>query len=155
MRSARACARLRHVKRLRGAVVIVESGKVALIERVNERGTYYVFPGGGVEPGETIRDAAIREAYEELGLSVRLGELLCVVHFTDEQHYFAAHTVAGAFGAGNGPEVSSPGAGSYRPVWLPLAELAQRPVYPARLAELIASNALSTAAKPVVFEEAD
>lgn len=32
------------------------------------------FPGGKVEPGESSRDAAAREALEELGVAVRLGE---------------------------------------------------------------------------------
>ncbi len=143
------------MKRLRGAVVLIESDKVALIRRVNERGTYYVFPGGGVEPGETVRDAAIREAHEELGLTVRLGNLLCIVHFVDEQHYFAAHAVVGDFGTGKGAEFSSNAeAGSYEPVWLPCADLAQYNVYPARLAELISLNALGAVATPVIVEEA-
>lgn len=144
------------MKRVRGAVVIVADGKVALIERVNDRGTYYVFPGGGVEPGETVRDAAIREAYEELGLTVRLGELLCIVHFADDQYYFAAHVLAGTFGTGRGKELlaADSKSGSYRPVWLPLAEFAQHQVYPDRLAELVASNALETLEKPVIVREA-
>ncbi len=143
------------MKRLRGAVVLIEDGNVALIRRINERGTYYVFPGGGVEPGETVRDAAIREAHEELGVTVRLGDLLYVVHFVDEQHYFAAHTVAGDFGTGNGAEFSSDAeAGSYEPVWLPCADLAQHDVYPACLAELISLNALGAALTPVIVEKA-
>jgi 8-oxo-dGTP diphosphatase len=32
------------------------------------------FPGGKVEPGESAADAAVREAREELGVEVRLGE---------------------------------------------------------------------------------
>lgn len=32
------------------------------------------FPGGKVEPGERLEDAAVREAFEELGVRVRLGD---------------------------------------------------------------------------------
>lgn len=53
--------------RPRGSVVIVRDGSVALIKRLNDRGLYYVFPGGGVEDGESPADAAVREAREELG----------------------------------------------------------------------------------------
>jgi len=56
----------------RGAVVIVDDEKVALIERVRGGRTYYLFPGGGTEEGETPEDAARREACEELALSVQL-----------------------------------------------------------------------------------
>jgi ADP-ribose pyrophosphatase YjhB (NUDIX family) len=34
--------------------------------------------GGFVEPGETPAETALREAFEETGLQVRLGELLCI-----------------------------------------------------------------------------
>lgn len=142
------------MKRLRGAVVLIGDGKVALVRRVNVQGTYYVFPGGGVEAGETVRDAAIREAHEELGMTVRLGDLLCIVHFVDEQHYFAAHAVAGDFGTRNGAEFSADAeAGSYEPVWLSCADLTQYDVYPVRLAELISLNALGAAVTPVIVEE--
>ena len=103
--------------------------KVALIERINERGTYYLFPGGGADEGETVQEATIREAEEELGLTVRLGKLLCVVHFVENvQYYFAAQAIAGTFGTGVGEELFLPAgseSGSYRPIWLPLGELAQ------------------------------
>jgi len=55
-------------------VVIVQAGRVALIKRVRAGRTYYLFPGGGVEEGETPEQAAIREAHEELGVEVELGE---------------------------------------------------------------------------------
>jgi len=57
---------------MRAAVVIVENGRVALIERVRDGRTYFVFPGGGVEVGETPENAAVREAEEELGVNVKL-----------------------------------------------------------------------------------
>jgi 8-oxo-dGTP pyrophosphatase MutT (NUDIX family) len=56
----------------RGSVVIIEDGKVALIERMKNGNHYYVFPGGGVEKGETPEQTAIREAFEELGVTVKI-----------------------------------------------------------------------------------
>lgn len=145
------------MKCLRSAVVIIKDNKVALIKRVNARGTYYLFPGGGVEPGETIQEAAIREAYEELGVTVRLGALLSVVHFgEDDQYYFAADITGGLFGTGKGVELASPTeseSGSYVPVWLPCAALIQHDVHPVRLARLIKLNLLGSVATPIVIEE--
>lgn len=48
--------------RNRGSVVIAENGKVILIKRVRNESVYYVFPGGGIEEGETPEQAAKREA---------------------------------------------------------------------------------------------
>ena len=53
--------------RNRGAAIIVQEGKIALIKRIREDETYYVFPGGGIEEGETAEEAMKREIYEELG----------------------------------------------------------------------------------------
>ncbi len=54
-------------------VVIVEDGKLVLVKRGVEpaRGKWSI-PGGGVELGEAVRDAAVREAKEECGLDVEL-----------------------------------------------------------------------------------
>ena len=49
-------------QRVRG--IIIENGKIVLIERVKGDKTYYIFPGGGVEEGETILQALHREMKE-------------------------------------------------------------------------------------------
>jgi len=62
------------VARVGGRLLIVDpADRVLLIhERLEFGGTHWLTPGGGVEPGEHPRDAALREAVEEVGLSVTL-----------------------------------------------------------------------------------
>jgi 8-oxo-dGTP diphosphatase len=67
--------------RRRGAVILIQGGKVALIRRERAGRIYYLFPGGGAEGDETPEQAAVREAREELGLTVALTRLVAEVRF--------------------------------------------------------------------------
>jgi 8-oxo-dGTP diphosphatase len=52
-------------------VVVIDSGKLVLVRRGVEPALgKWSFPGGGVELGESVRDAVIRETKEEIGLDV-------------------------------------------------------------------------------------
>jgi 8-oxo-dGTP diphosphatase len=63
--------------RITSAVLVMHDGKFLLAERNKEnyRG-YWVIPGGGVEFGETTKDAAIREIKEETNLDVDIIKLI-------------------------------------------------------------------------------
>ena len=129
--------------RVRAAVIIVENGRVALIERVRNRHTYFKFPGGGVESGESPQQAAVREAHEELGVGVELGDLISVAYRDGrEQRYYLASIVGGTFGTGRGTEMITSGTtarGTYRPVWVDLTSLTELDVRPRALAGALAS----------------
>jgi 8-oxo-dGTP diphosphatase len=59
--------------------IIIERDRVALVKRAHPPlQTEWSIPGGVLEVGELVREAAVREACEETGLVVETGELLGV-----------------------------------------------------------------------------
>ena len=60
------------ITRVAAAVIIGRDGRVLLAQRPEGKpyAGYWEFPGGKLEPGESPRDALVRELREELGLSV-------------------------------------------------------------------------------------
>jgi 8-oxo-dGTP diphosphatase len=69
-------------------------GELVFIERANEpKG--WALPGGFVDEGEWVADAAVREAKEETGLDVQLIELFHV--YSDPKRDKRVHTVSTVF----------------------------------------------------------
>ena len=76
------------------AAVIVRQGLVFCAKRPANGilGNLWEFPGGKVEPGETLEAALHREIEEELGISIRIQEsLMSLVHQYDT-HEVQVHT---------------------------------------------------------------
>lgn len=120
----------------RAAIILIDNDQVALIQRVRGGKTYYVFPGGGIEDGETPEKAAQREAIEELGLEVETGSCVYEEIFERRAFYFQAKQIGGIFGTGTGEEYTTlkPERGSHKAVWMPLEMLPTIRLYPEELA---------------------
>src|SRR5262245_4444954 len=62
------------------ALVVVRRGHRFLLTQERKYGSSWSIPGGRVEPGESLADAAIREVAEETGVPIRLDGILRIEH---------------------------------------------------------------------------
>jgi 8-oxo-dGTP pyrophosphatase MutT (NUDIX family) len=67
-----------------GIVVISPDGKLLIVQQEHDGIIDWGFNGGALEAGETIEECAVREAYEELGLRVRLLRLISLAQVIED-----------------------------------------------------------------------
>lgn len=122
---------------MRAGTVLLENGRVALIERTAGDDHWYIFPGIEVSPGETAQDAALREARDELGLSVALERCVAEVEYRKQmQYYFLARLDGGRHNLNHNGHRSDDTPlldavrETSRPVWLPVSDLVRAAVRP-------------------------
>lgn len=78
-----------HVSTVIVGTVVEHKGKIALIQEAKEiaRGKWNL-PGGHLDFGERLLDGALREAYEETGLTPDIDRLLGVYTGLTDKHIF-------------------------------------------------------------------
>jgi 8-oxo-dGTP pyrophosphatase MutT (NUDIX family) len=111
--------------------IVFKDGGIILIHRIKEKEgklkEYYVFPGGGIENGETHFEAVIREVLEETGVTVKpIKEIYHVVKDENIHNYILCEYVSGEMGTGEGPEFNSEeysNSGEYIPEIIKIEEL--------------------------------
>jgi ADP-ribose pyrophosphatase YjhB (NUDIX family) len=83
--------------------VIIEHGKILLLDQHANESRHWSLPGGAVQEGETLQAALVREMHEETGLHIRVADLLYVCdYFAKSSHVvhitFVCERIGGILG---------------------------------------------------------
>jgi len=83
------------MRRAARLLVLNEAGEVLLVHTIKKGRNRWEFPGGKVDEGETPREAAIRETFEETGVTIRNTEYVCTRRLhTDDDYWEVWYYVA-------------------------------------------------------------
>lgn len=100
--------------RIRVAGIIPMEDGFALMHRTGNKVSgildYHVFPGGGLEKGETLEEGVAREIKEEFGIEVKVKEKkyeLINCEMNREEYFFLCEYLSGKLGTGDGPEFNN------------------------------------------------
>ncbi|VAW31388.1 hypothetical protein MNBD_CHLOROFLEXI01-2991 [hydrothermal vent metagenome] len=118
--------------RERVSLFIYENGRVLFFNRLKEGRNYHVAIGGGVEVGETVVEAAHREAKEETNYDIVLGAQLWLRELPNDHREYAylVTQFSGELTLG-GPELARQ-TPTNRHIfqWIPLAQLPELKLFP-------------------------
>ena len=131
----------RRIRTSAKAVVVVEGRILVTRNRTpdDEGSDWFIFPGGGQRPGETLHDTVVREVREETGIEVLPARLLWVRELNVQPmpdwpfdprdqplEFMFASTLVADHGDAHEADQFQVGV-----EWLPVADLAARRFYPA------------------------
>lgn len=135
--------------RISAKAIIVRDGALLAIAKQDEFGVYYILPGGGAEPWETLPQALRRECREETGAEVEVGPLMLVRDYVSSNHEFRhtepeTHQLELMFRCLLNPGAEPAGGhlpddGQTHLAWLPLADLLIHRLYPQAIRPLLAA----------------
>lgn len=126
--------------------IIIKNDQILTLKRIKKTETYYTFPGGGVEKGETNEEAIKRECLEELGVNIKVFKLLKSLTITNLydlpkhiQNFYVCEIIDGELGTGNGPEYQegSHYEGEHIIKWLNIKDLKNIDLRPIEMKDII------------------
>lgn len=119
--------------RIRVMGILIRENQVLLVNHsgLNTEDELWLPPGGGVEVGERVEEALIREFHEEVGLRVQVGEFLGIGEFIASplhaiELFFVVEQIGGKLQLGYDPEMK--GGSILKEVrWMNIYELKKTP----------------------------
>jgi 8-oxo-dGTP pyrophosphatase MutT (NUDIX family) len=118
------------------ALVVVRNNGKYLLAQERKYGRTWTIPGGRVEPGESLVDAAVREVVEETGIPVRLDGIVRIEH-TPSQTGARVRVVFSGVPIDDTPPKQRADDESLGAAWLTLAEVKDLALRGYELAELL------------------
>lgn len=122
--------------------IIFKDNKMVVMYREKKDRVYYIFPGGGINEGETKKDCVVREVVEEFGINV---EPMKEVYFYENEktieHFFTCNWVSGELGTGEGEEFQGDvSRGVYVPMLVDIDRLSEIPLMPPEVAAVLVND---------------
>lgn len=123
----------------RASAIIISQRHILLIHRTRGQREFYVFPGGGIEEGESAEEACIREVLEETGLQTAWVAFAFDHAAADRlAHYFFVQVHPGTL-AFSGPEMQKRSEENrYLLEWSLLAQVGALNLQPAAVRDALA-----------------
>jgi 8-oxo-dGTP pyrophosphatase MutT (NUDIX family) len=141
-------SKLRH----RSAGIIMRNGKALLMHRFKDGCEYYVFPGGGIEEGETPEETVIRELLEETQVEMRISRLVYKVSYDsgENQYYYLCEYVSGV--PALRPDSiefkrTQEGLDTYEPLWVDISKMEKLTLYPLEIRGVLVNDLAKGLAK--------
>lgn len=122
------------------ALVVVRRGHRFLLAQERKYGAAWSIPGGRVEPGEALAEAAVREVFEETGVPIKLDGILRVEHAPQDSGVRVRVLYTGSPIDDTPPKTSADDE-SLGAAWLTLDEIRARPLRGSELCALLESVA--------------
>lgn len=145
--------------RVRACLAIVKDNKILLVPhyKTDAGAVQWVIPGGKLEFGESLQEAAIREFFEETGLQAKVTGLLDVSEVILSERPYHSITITFSGDVTNGglrPEANHP-YGEKMPRWFSMTEVKKVEYHPEKTVEKALDINMGFVVRPATPEDAN